>query len=131
MPFIAFAIQQYGMAIQVRFIDAQNAFSEMNNYTLESIRGVRVVRAFVQESHDRERFAKITEDVFEKNKAVAELDALFDPTIKILVGLSYTIGLGFGTYMVMIHQFTIVELLFFNFYLIMLILLVMYICSIY
>ena len=117
MPFIAFAIQQYGKAIHVRFTNAQNAFSEMNNYTLESIRGVRVVRAFVQESHDRERFAKITEDVFEKNKAVAELDALFDPTIKILVGLSYTIGLGFGTYMVMNHQITIGELVTFHIYL--------------
>lgn len=117
MPFIALAIQKYGKAIHQKFSDAQDAFSEMNNYTLESIRGVRVVRAFVQEPYDRERFANITENVFEKNKSVAKLDALFDPTIKILVGLSYTIGLGYGTFMVMNQQISIGDLVTFHIYL--------------
>lgn len=117
MPFIALAIQQYGKAIHQKFSDAQDAFSEMNNYTLESIRGVRVVRAFVQEPYDRERFANITENVFEKNKFVAKLDALFDPTIKILVGLSYTIGLGYGTFMVMNQHISIGDLVTFHIYL--------------
>ncbi|HHU19843.1 MAG TPA: ATP-binding cassette domain-containing protein [Bacilli bacterium] len=117
MPFIALAMQKYGQAIHQRFTEAQTAFSEMNNYTLESIRGVRVVRAFVQESYDHERFAQITETVFKKNKAVAELDALFDPTIKILVGLSYTIGLGYGTFLVINDQLSIGDLVTFNIYL--------------
>lgn len=117
MPFIALAIQKYGKAIHQKFSDAQNAFSEMNNYTLESIRGVRVVRAFVQEPYDRERFADITENVFEKNKSVAKLDALFDPTIRILVGLSFTIGLGYGSFMVMNQQISIGDLVTFHIYL--------------
>ena len=117
MPFIALAIQKYGKAIHQKFSDAQDAFSEMNNYTLESIRGVRVVRAFVQEPYDRERFADITENVFEKNKSVAKLDALFDPTIRILVGLSFTIGLGYGSFMVMNQQISIGDLVTFHIYL--------------
>lgn len=121
MPIMAIAVHKYGKAIHKRFSDAQHAFSEMNNYTLESIRGVRVIRAFVQEEHDRDRFGKITDDVFEKNKAVAEMDALFEPTIKILVGLSYTIGLGFGTFMVINNQISIGDLVTFNVYLGMLI----------
>lgn len=121
MPFIALAIQKYGKSIHQRFTEAQDAFSEMNNYTLESIRGVRVVRAFVQEEHDQERFNDITEDVFNKNKSVAELDALFEPTIKILVGLSYAIGLGYGIYMVVNNLISIGDLVTFNMYLGMLI----------
>ncbi|MBU5595485.1 ATP-binding cassette domain-containing protein [Amphibacillus sp. MSJ-3] len=117
LPIMAMVIHQYGKKIHQRFTDAQHAFSEMNNYTLESIRGVRVIRAFVQEEHDQERFKKMTNQVFEKNKAVAEMDALFEPTIKILVGLSYTIGLGFGIYMVINHQISIGDLVTFNIYL--------------
>lgn len=121
MPIIAFAINKYGKALHKRFGDAQEAFSDMNNYTLESIRGVRVSRAFVQEKHDQERFAKITEDVFQKNKKVAEIDAFFDPTLTILVGLSYIIGLGLGTFMVINNQISIGDLVTFNIYLGMLI----------
>ena len=37
------------LLIHNRFTEAQAAFGEMNTGVLESIRGIRVVRAFVQE----------------------------------------------------------------------------------
>lgn len=80
-------------------MDAQSAFSDLNNNTLESIQGVRVIRAFVQENQDTERFKEQAEDVFQRNILVAKLDALFEPTIKVLVGLSYTIGIGYGAFL--------------------------------
>ena len=79
-------MNKYGAAIHARFMKAQNAFGDMNNEVLESIRGVRVLRAFVQERQDHKRFYKMTDDVYEKNMAVARIDALFEPTMKILVG---------------------------------------------
>ncbi|MBM7540212.1 ABC transporter transmembrane domain-containing protein [Amphibacillus cookii] len=117
MPIMAVIVYKYGQVIHQRFTDAQDAFSELNNYTLESIRGVRVIRAFVQEQRDQQRFSAMTETVFQKNKAVAQMEAYFEPTVKILVGLSYTIGLGYGTLMVMNHQISIGDLVSFNVYL--------------
>ncbi|WP_017470517.1 ABC transporter ATP-binding protein [Amphibacillus jilinensis] len=117
MPIMAVIVYKYGQVIHQRFTDAQDAFSELNNYTLESIRGVRVIRAFVQEQRDQQRFSDMTETVFQKNKAVAQMEAYFEPTVKILVGLSYTIGLGYGTLMVMNHQISIGDLVSFNVYL--------------
>lgn len=121
MPIMAIIVHKYGKIIHNRFTAAQSAFSELNNYTLESIRGVRVIRAFVQEKQDLKQFAELTEDVYQKNKAVAQMEAFFEPTIKILVGISYTIGLGFGTLMVFENQITIGDLVTFNVYLGMLI----------
>src|SRR5690606_22277888 len=88
---------------------------------LESIRGVRVIRAFVQEKQDKERFEAMTEDVYQKNIAVAKIDAMFEPTMKILVGLSYTIGLGYGTMLVFQNVISLGDLVSFNVYLGMLI----------
>ncbi|MGM8214775.1 ABC transporter ATP-binding protein [Bacillaceae bacterium W0354] len=121
LPIMALIMQKYGRAIHERFMSAQAAFSELNNDTLESIQGVRVIRAYVQERQDEKRFANKTEDVFQKNIAVAKLDALFEPTIKVLVGVAYTIGLGFGSYLVIRNELTIGELVSFNVYLGMLI----------
>ena len=38
----------------------------MNDQVLESIAGIRVVRAYVQERLDQKRFADVTEDVYRK-----------------------------------------------------------------
>lgn len=117
MPIMAIIVYKYGEIIHTRFTDAQEAFSDLNNYTLESIRGVSVTRAFVQENEDLNRFKEKTEDVFNKNKSVAQMEAFFEPTMKILVGLSYTIGLGYGAIMVMSNRISIGDLVSFNVYL--------------
>src|SRR5699024_6987901 len=60
-------------------------------------------------------------DVYEKNMAVARIDALFEPTMKLLVGLSYTIGIGYGAFLVFRNVLTLGDLVSFNVYLGMLI----------
>ena len=121
LPIMAIVMNKYGAAIHARFMKAQAAFGEMNNDVLESIRGVRVIRAFVQEKQDLKRFDAMTEDVYLKNIEVTKIDALFEPTMKILVGLSYTIGLGYGAFLVFETKMTMGDLVTFNVYLGMLI----------
>ncbi|MBM7694148.1 ATP-binding cassette subfamily B protein [Peribacillus deserti] len=121
LPIMAWIMNIYGNRIHKRFTAAQDAFGEMNDHVLESVSGVRVIRAYVQERADEKRFGDMTEDVFNKNLEVAKIDSLFDPTIKILVGLSYLIGLSYGAYQVFNQQLTMGELVSFNVYLGMLI----------
>jgi ATP-binding cassette, subfamily B, multidrug efflux pump len=121
LPIMALLMKVYGKRIHTRFTEAQDAFGELNDSVLESIAGVRVIRAYVQESADRNRFHQLTEDVFHKNLKVARIDSLFDPTIKVLVGISYLIGLGFGAYLVFHQAITLGDLVSFNVYLGMLI----------
>ncbi|GAA0595759.1 multidrug ABC transporter ATP-binding protein BmrC [Virgibacillus siamensis] len=121
LPIMAVVMNKYGASIHARFTKAQEAFADMNNDVLESIRGVRVIRAFVQEEQDENRFQTMTNDVYEKNIAVAKIDALFEPTIKILVGMSYTIGIGYGALLVFESRITLGDLVTFNVYLGMLI----------
>lgn len=121
LPVIAWMMTKYGKVLHERFTIAQDSFGDMNDRVLETIAGIRVVRAYVQEEAENRRFADTTEDVYRKNIAVARIDALFEPTIKILVGASYLTGLGYGTYMVFQSQLTLGQLTSFNIYLGMLI----------
>lgn len=121
LPLVAFLMTKYGKIVHKRFTLAQDAFGDMNDRVLETVSGIRVIRAYVQERAEEDRFIETTEDVYQKNVAVAKIDALFEPTIKILVGITYLIGLGYGTYMVFQRQITIGQLTSFNVYLGMLI----------
>lgn len=121
LPIMAVMMQIYVKKIYKRFTDAQAAFGSLNDKVLESISGVRVIRAYVQEREDEKRFDEMTEDVYRKNLAVARIDALFDPTISIIIGISYLIGLGYGAYLVFQQAITLGGLVSFNVYLGMLI----------
>ncbi|XRL90740.1 multidrug ABC transporter ATP-binding protein BmrC [Bacillus subtilis] len=117
LPVMAIAISLYGSKIHERFTDAQNAFGALNDRVLESVSGVRVIRAYVQETNDVRRFNEMTADVYQKNMKVAFIDSLFEPTVKLLVGASYLIGLGYGAFLVFRNELTLGELVSFNVYL--------------
>lgn len=117
LPILAVCIQLFGKWIHERFKQAQDAFGDMNDRVLETVSGIRVNRAYVRERATEKEFADITCDVLDKNLAVARIDALFEPAVKILVGCSYLIGIGYGTYMVFHHELTVGGLVTFNVYL--------------
>ncbi|WP_083486101.1 ABC transporter ATP-binding protein [Alicyclobacillus ferrooxydans] len=121
LPIIAIAMTKYGKLVHERFTLAQDAFGDMNDRVLETVSGIRVIRAYVQERAEERRFRETTDDVFQKNLAVAQIDSLFEPTIKFLIGTTYLIGLGYGAYLVFKSQLTLGELTAFNVYLGMLI----------
>jgi ATP-binding cassette subfamily B multidrug efflux pump len=121
LPLMALLVGMYGKWIHQRFLASQRAFGDMNDGVLETIAGLRVGRAFVRERATEAKFDDVTADVLKKNLAVVRIDALFEPTVKIMVGASYLIGLGYGAYLVFRGELTIGGLVAFNVYLGMLI----------
>ena len=121
LPIMALCMTYFGKKIHDRFMKQQDAFGNLNDQVLESVSGVRVVRAFVQEEADRARFSRTTDEVYGRNIAVTKIDALFEPTVKLLVGLSYLIGLVYGAVLVYNSEITLGEMITFNMFLGMLI----------
>ncbi|KIL37128.1 multidrug ABC transporter ATP-binding protein [Cohnella kolymensis] len=121
LPFLALVINKLGKQMRTRFLQAQAAFGTMNDHALESISGIRVIRSYVQEDNDLSAFDKVTSDVRNKNKRVSLINALFHPVISLIVGMSYSIGIGYGTYLVFQDEITLGQLITFNIYLGMLI----------
>jgi ATP-binding cassette subfamily B protein len=121
LPFLALAISVLGKMMRKRFLAAQAAFGKMNDHALESISGLRVIRSYVQETKDIAAFGTVTREVMDKNKEVAFVGSLFQPIIQTIVGISYAIGIGYGSYLVFHSELTVGQLVSFNIYLGMLI----------
>lgn len=121
LPLLAVVISKLGKKVRTRFLDAQASFGKMNDHALESISGIRVIRSYVQESDDLAAFDRVTSEVMQKNKRVSLLNALFQPIISLIVGVSYSIGIGYGSYLVFQNEISLGQLVTFNIYLGMLI----------
>jgi len=100
MPVMALIIKRYGDQLHHRFKRAQAAFSSLNDQTQESLTSIRMIKAFGLEDRQSAQFADIARDTGEKNLRVARVDARFDPTIYITIGLSNLLAIGGGSWMV-------------------------------
>lgn len=117
LPLMAWSTSRYGSMLHQRFHKAQEAFSEMNDKVQESISGARVIKAFGQEKEDVEAFKELSKDVVQKNIAVSKIDALFDPTISLVVGASFFLAVSYGSVLVIDDELTIGQLISFTSYL--------------
>ncbi|MFJ7915711.1 MULTISPECIES: ABC transporter ATP-binding protein [Lysinibacillus] len=117
VPIMAILIQYLGKIVHERYMKAQDVFGELNDSVLESVAGVRVVRAYVQEKKDETNFAEMSEIVYEKNMHTAKINALFGPITKVGTGISYVVALGYGAHLVAIEAMTVGQLVTFNVYL--------------
>lgn len=117
IPILAFIMQYLGKIIHEKYMVAQDAFGDLNDRVLESVAGVRVIRAYVQERADEKNFADMSEEVYEKNMVVERIDALFGPITKVGTGISYVVALGYGAYLVSKGEMTVGNLITFNVYL--------------
>ncbi|PLS16786.1 multidrug ABC transporter permease/ATP-binding protein [Bacillus sp. M6-12] len=117
MPIMAYLTSYYGTLLHNRFHKAQEAFSDLNDKTQESINGIKVIKTFGQEKEDIDAFRKQSFEVVRKNIAVARVDALFDPTISVIVGLSYFLTVAVGARFVLSGEMSIGDLVSFSSYL--------------
>ncbi|ETI70085.1 ABC transporter ATP-binding protein [Neobacillus vireti] len=117
VPIMAVLIQYLGKLVHERYMKAQDAFGELNDSVLESVAGVRVIRAYVQEKKDEKKFADMSEEVYAKNMYTAKINALFGPITKVGTGISYVVALGYGAILVSNGEMSVGQLVTFNVYL--------------
>jgi len=117
MPLVAVSSTYYGKLLHERFHLAQSAFSDLNDKTQESITGIKVIKTFGQQNEDISDFKKLSSEVVSKNMKVARIDSLFDPTISLIIGISFILSLGFGAKFIVEGSMTIGDLVAFNTYL--------------
>lgn len=121
IPLMGYLLKVLGDKVNKRYRESQDAFAEVNDEVLEAVEGVRVIRAYVQEENKQVQFEKQTEQVLEKNIAVAQINSTFQPIITILLGVSYVLAFGFGAVLVSNGELTIGQLITFQVYLGMLV----------
>jgi ATP-binding cassette subfamily B protein len=120
LPLVTVSARYFGRAIHVRFERIQAQLSEMSAVTQEALAGVRVVRAYGQETVELDRFRDSNLEYVERNRLLIRLQALFYPSMAFFMGIAELIVLWLGAREVMVGRLTVGELVAFNTYLAML-----------
>lgn len=111
---IMFGDYFYGKRMHRRFLEKQAAFSELTDQVQETISGIRVIKAFVQEHKELAAFALVNAKAKEKNLGVVRLQALVMPLMDLVIGASYLLTLLYGGYMAILGEITVGQFVAFN-----------------
>lgn len=121
LTLVAVACYFFGIESKKRQTKRQEAFSDLSDRVQESLAGIRVVKAFVQEEKDFEAFEAASRNSMEKNLSMVKLRAVIGPVFDTITGLSILVTLIFGGRMVLNGQVSIGQFVAFNSYIGMLV----------
>ncbi|HIZ53261.1 MAG TPA: ATP-binding cassette domain-containing protein [Candidatus Enterococcus avicola] len=121
LPLLAVASRVLGSKLHDAFRSSQAAFSDINDKAQESITGMKVIKTFGQEKEDIAEFNTKVNQAIKKNGRVNFLEALFDPTITIIIGLSYVLTMIVGGQFILKDVVTVGQLVTFVSYIGMLV----------
>jgi ATP-binding cassette subfamily B protein len=96
MPLLVWAIYKVSDRINKASQDVQEQQSRMSTFAQETFSGIRVLKAFAAEDSQKSRYQKAAEDSYQKNARLFEINALFQPLMLLLVGLSTVLAVWIG-----------------------------------
>ncbi|WP_134661795.1 MULTISPECIES: ABC transporter ATP-binding protein [unclassified Amycolatopsis] len=96
VPVLGVAIGLIVMRMRSAFRLMQVRLDRINQVMREQIMGIRVIRAFVRDKHERERFGRANDELFTVSLRVGRLIALMFPTVMLVVNVSSVAVLWFG-----------------------------------
>ena len=100
---IPIVIMTYGtykvsQPLETKVDEARDAISELSNEVLETVEGIRVIRAYSKKDQLSSRFAKKTAALSARWNDIARYRALYMPMYSLMLGLSTVLILGSGLY---------------------------------
>jgi len=96
MPLIAFLTFKFSPLLYKRFEQVQATFSLLTEKVRESVAGIRVIKAYVQEEKNLGGFEKISKEYAEKNMTLVKIWGMLFPVIMLVTSLGTGIILLLG-----------------------------------
>lgn len=121
LTLVAVGCYFFGIESKKRQTRRQEAFSQLSDRVQESIAGIRVIKAFVQEEADFKAFEESSLNNMKKNLSVVKLRAVFGPALDAVTGISLLLTLIFGGRMVLAGTISVGQFVAFNSYIGMLV----------
>jgi len=117
LPIVAIMVKIFGQEIHVRYKSVQDYFGDISARVQENLAGVRVVRAFGQETNETDTFKRMNREYVERNRSLIKLTATFYPALHGVIGLMFGVVFFMGSRRMIAHAMTIGHFVAFQFYL--------------
>jgi ATP-binding cassette subfamily B protein len=96
VPVLGVIVSLIVRRMQPLFRGVQERIDGVNRILREQITGIRVIRAFVRDAHERERFDRANNELMEVAVRVGRLMSMISPVVMLVVNLSSIAVLWFG-----------------------------------
>jgi ATP-binding cassette, subfamily B, multidrug efflux pump len=117
LPFVSLVALKFGKSIHRKFLKVQKAFSRLTDMVQENFSGIRIIKSFVQEQKEYEKFLEENENYLETNMSLVRVNGIFHPLIEFIASLSSVLLLGVGGIFVIYGYISLGDFIAFNMYL--------------
>lgn len=119
IPFIIFFMIKTGRLVQNRFKKVQENFSSISGRVQENIYGIRVIKSYVQEETEAQKFEILNNAMMNSNLNMVKTSSILFPVIEICFSISFVLNFILGGNMVLNGSITLGQFIAFNGYLTM------------
>ena len=109
VPVVAFTVKYFGQVIHTLFEKIQASLATLSARAQENLSGMRVLRAYVQEKVEIERFDETNREYVQKNMKLILAWSMFMPALTALIGVTFLLVLWQGGRLVMLDRITLGE----------------------
>ncbi|MDB0062483.1 ABC transporter ATP-binding protein/permease [Crocinitomicaceae bacterium] len=111
LPLMSIVIYKVSSKMNAMSAEVQKQQSLISTLVQESFSGIRILKAYTQEDHNRANFDENTENYKDKQMKLVLINSLFMPTIILLIGLSTILAIYLGGLMTYKGELSLGEIL--------------------
>jgi ATP-binding cassette subfamily B multidrug efflux pump len=106
LPFLVISIYYVSQSINKKSTDVQEQLSAITTQAQEAFSGIRVLKAYGREKHSETNFEKESQEYRMRNMGLVKTEALFQPFMILLIGLSTIFTIYQGGLLVIADKIT-------------------------
>src|SRR5262249_16937463 len=113
-PAVSLSVRHFGKRIHDLTEQSQAKLADLSPRVQESLAGIRVVKAFVQEKHEVAEFERMNQSLVAKNRELIRTQSVFYPTMELIIGLALVVVIWLGGRQVIQGAITLGDFVAFN-----------------
>jgi ATP-binding cassette subfamily B multidrug efflux pump len=117
LPAVSFSVRHFGQRIHELTEQSQAKLADLSARVQESMAGIRVVKAFVQENHEIAEFEQSNQSLVAKNRELIRVQSVFYPSMELMIGFAVVVVIWVGGRQVMQGGISLGDFVAFNVYL--------------
>ena len=117
LPLVTLTTKIVSKRIHEESTQVQEHYGTVSTRAQESLTGVRVIRAYVQEAAEMANFKRVNAELVRRNVRLIHLNSFFTPVVNFIIGLAFVAGVWYGSLLLLRGQLTLGQLFQFTLYL--------------
>ena len=103
-PVAALLIRRLAKSLKKANKRAMEQMAVLYNILIETLHGIKVVKAFTMERHERQRFHKISKQCYKRAMRISIVDRMINPVTEVMGILTISLAILSGAYLVLYKQ---------------------------